>query len=54
MDRAKTENKCIVFYGHNIAEKSDKHHTAPERLEKTIQYGQKIGLEFIGFDQIRK
>ena len=54
MDKAKAENKCIVFYGHNIAAESDKHHTSPERLENILRYGQKIGLEFIGFDQIKK
>lgn len=54
MDRAKAEDKCIVFYGHNIADGTTRLYTAPERLEQVLKYGREIGIEFIGYDHIKK
>jgi len=54
MDKAMAEDKCIVFYGHNIADGTTRLYTTPERLEQVLKYGQKIGIEFIGYDQIKR
>ncbi len=54
MDKAMAEDKCIVFYGHNIADGTTRLYTTPERLEQILKYGKSIGLEFIGYDQIKR
>ncbi len=54
MDKAMAEDKCIVFYGHNIADGTTRLYTTPERLEQVLKYGRKIGIEFIGYDQIKR
>ena len=53
LDKAAESNSVIVFFSHNIAPRAKHINMPTELLEELLAHARKLGMEIIGFDQLK-
>ena len=53
LDKAAESNSLLVFFSHNIAPNAKHVHMPTELLEELLAHARKLGMEIIGFDQLK-